>query len=129
MALNSRKYELMSFGKTNENKVFTYHEIRIKSVTVKMLDITINDLLDFNEHITNVCKSASRKVDALSRVSSLLSYQQKNVVSNSFISGQFNYCSLIWMFSSIRFYRKINKLRERSLRLCILNTPRAMTNF
>ena len=39
-------------------------------------------------------------------------------MSNSFISGQFNYCPLIWMFSSIRSYRKINKLHERSLRLC-----------
>ena len=52
------------------------------------------------------------------RVSSLLSYQQKKVVSNSFISGQFNYCPLIWIFSSIGSYRKINKLHERSLRLC-----------
>ena len=38
-------------------------------------------------------------------------------MSNCFISGQFNYCPLIWMFSSIRSCRKINKLHERSLRL------------
>ena len=54
---------------------------------------------------------------------SLLHYREyllflENVVSNSFISGQFNYCSLIWMFSSIRSYGKINKRHERSLRLC-----------
>ena len=39
-------------------------------------------------------------------------------MSNSFISGQFNYYPYIWMFSSIRSYRIINKLHERSLRLC-----------
>ena len=49
------------------------------------------------------------------RVSSLLSYLQKKVAINSFLSGEFNYCSLIWMFSSIRSYRQINKLHERSL--------------
>ena len=46
MALKLRKNELMSFGKTNENKVFTYHEIRLKkTVTEKMLDITIHAYL------------------------------------------------------------------------------------
>ena len=119
MVLNPRKCEFIGFGKTNENEVFTYHEIRLKKTTTKkLLGITIDEHLNFNEHLTNVCKRASRKLNALSRVSSFLSYQQKKVMSNSFISGQFNYCPLIWMFSSIRSYRKINKLHERSLRLC-----------
>ena len=39
-------------------------------------------------------------------------------MSNSFINEQFNYCLLISMFNSIRSYRKINKLHEKSLRLC-----------
>ena len=30
MVLNSRKCEFMGFEKTNENEVFTYHEIRLK---------------------------------------------------------------------------------------------------
>ena len=51
-------------------------------------------------------------------MSSLLRYQQKKVVSNSFTSGQFNYYPLIWMLSSIRSYKKNNKTHERSLRLC-----------
>ena len=42
----------------------------------------------------------------------------KFLVSNSFICGKFNYCPLIWMFSSIRSYHKINKLHERSLQIC-----------
>ena len=119
MVLNPRKCEFMGFGKTNENKVFTYHEIRLKKTTIKkLLGIKIDEHLNFKEYLTYVCKRASRKLNALSRVSSFLSYQQKKIMSNSFISGQFNYCPLIWMFSSIRTYRKINKLHERPLRLC-----------
>ena len=89
-----------------------------KTTTKKLLDITIDEHFNFNEHLTNVCKGASRRLNALSRVSSFLSHQQKKVMSNSFICGEFNYCPLICMFSSIRSYRKINKLHERSLRLC-----------
>ena len=100
----------MGFGKTNENEVYAYHENRLKKLLLRdFLGITIDGHLKLNEHIANVCKSTSKKLNALSRVSFLLTYQQRKVVSNSFI---------IWMCSSIRSYRKINKLNERSLRLC-----------
>ena len=74
MVFNPGKFEFMDFGKTNENEVFTYHEIRIKKTTKKLLGITIDEHLSFNEHLTNVCKSASRKLNNLSKVSSPLSY-------------------------------------------------------
>ena len=76
MVLNPRKCKFMGFGKTNENEVFTYHEIRLKKTTNKKLfGITIDEHLNFNEHLTNVCKRTSKKLNALSRVSSFLSYQ------------------------------------------------------
>ena len=41
----------MGFGKTNENEVFTYHEIRLeKTSTNKLLGITIDEYLSFNKH-------------------------------------------------------------------------------
>ena len=122
MVLNPGKCEFMGFEKNSKNEVFTYHEIRLqKATTKKLLGIAIDEHLNFNEHL---CKSASRKLNALSRVSSC--YQQKKVVSNSFISGQFSYYLLIWMFSSIRSYRKIN---NGFYVYVIMITPRAMTNF
>ena len=56
---------------------------------------------------------ASRKLNALSKMPSLFSCQQKKKVANSCISGRFNYCSLISMFSS-----KIKKLHQSSVHLC-----------
>ena len=129
MVLNPRKCEFMGFGKTNENEVFTYHEIRLKKTTTKkLLGITLGEHLNFNEHLTNVCKSTSRNLNALSRVSSFYSYQQKKVVSNSFISGQFSDCPLTWMFSSTRSYRKISYMRGLYIYVTMI-TPRVMTNF
>lgn len=110
---------VLCFRKINENEVFTSHKIRLKKAATKKLPvITIDEHLNFNKYIINVCNSARRKLHALSWMFSLLSYQQKKGVSNSFTSGQFSCCSLIWIFSSIRFHRKINKLHRRSLRLC-----------
>ena len=109
----------MSFGKTSRKELFTYYKIQLKkTATKKLLGITIDEHLNFNKHITNICQSLSRKFITMSRVSSLLSLQQKNVVSNSFISVQLNYCPLIWTFVFVRCYSKINKLHDRCLRLC-----------
>ena len=41
--------------------------------------------------------------------------------NNSFIQGQFNYCPLVWMFSSRASNNQINKLHERSLNLALDN--------
>ena len=93
--------------------------MKLKKITLKiLLEITIDEHLNFNKNKTKVCKSASKNLNALLWVSFALSYQQKKVVSNSFISWLFNYYPLIWIFSSIRSYRKIIKLYARSLRLC-----------
>ena len=35
----------------------------------------------------------------------------------SFITSQFSYCSLIWMFYSRNINNKINRIHERTLRL------------
>ena len=75
--------------------------MNFETATKQLLDITRDEHLNFNEHITNVCKFASRKFNALLRVSSLLTYQKRKVVSKSFIIEQFNYCPFIWMLSSI----------------------------
>ena len=47
MVLTPRKRELMRFGKTNENEVFTYREIRLSKITnEKLLGITIDEHLN-----------------------------------------------------------------------------------
>ena len=70
------------------------------------------------QKFSNVCKIVSRKISALSRASSFCTNQQKKVEPNSSIIEEFNFCSLILMFSPIRSYRKVEKLHGRSLQLC-----------
>ena len=42
--------------------------------------------------------------------------KHRNLIK-SFITSQFSYCSLIWMFYSCNINNKINRIRERTLRL------------
>ena len=42
-----------------------------------MLGVTTNEYFKFNEHVANIPKRVSRKFNALTSISSLLSYQHK----------------------------------------------------
>ena len=130
MILNPQKCDFMYLGKSKFDQEITYNNTKLDSTSSKdLLGVTIDQNLDFNAHINNICKKAGRKLNALSRLSMQLTDRQKLLLFNSFIQGQFNYCPLIWMFCTRTANRKINKLHERSLRLCYNNYNSTFDNL
>ena len=85
--------------------------------SIDLLGIHIDSKLNFNEHVTNLCKKGNQKLHALARISKLLSQEKLRLIMKTFIESQFNYCPLVWMFHSRTLNTKINKLHERALRL------------
>ena len=76
--------------------------------------------MNFKSHVSELCKKASQKVAALSRLSSYPHDSEKKLIFNSIIKLQFSYCPLVWMLYSKTSNNMINRLHERSLRT-ILN--------
>ena len=99
--------------KTSGNEVFTYHEIQLKKLLLRTYSELQQASISTSTNIKQIYVRVLVGNNALTRVASLLSYQQKNVLSNFFIGIQSKYYFVILMFTSIRFYRKINKLHGR----------------
>ena len=87
------------------------------SKSERLLGITIDSNLKFDEHVRNLCSKASQKLHALARVSGFMNLPQRKLVMKSFILSQFGYCPLIWMFHSRGLNNRINSIHERALRL------------
>ena len=83
----------------------------------KLLGVKINVNLNFNDHISDLCKKASRKVSALARVTPLMGLSKRKLLMNVFFTSQFSYRPLIWMCHGRSNNRKINMLHERCLRI------------
>ena len=92
-------------------------EIIKGSECVKLLGVTIDNKLQFTEHLSKICKKVSAKLHALARISSLMNPQKLRMLLKAFIESQFSYCPLVWMFHSRKLNNRINKLHERALRL------------
>ena len=83
----------------------------------KLLGIKIDNKLSFEPHVDSLCKKASQKLNALSRIVSSTTFAQRKIILNSFIISQFSYCPLIWMFHSRKLNNRVNRIHERALRL------------
>ena len=105
----SNKDELLSV-KVDNHRVFNRS-------SEKLLGVTIDSKLTFDEHVSSLCKKASQKLHALSRVAHYMDISKRKVIMNAFINSQFGYCPLVWMCHSRKLNNRINKIQERGLRI------------
>ena len=99
------------------NQIVNIDQKEITAVSkVKLLGIEIDNKLNFNHHINNICKSASNQLNALIRLKHLLGFEERKGLANTFVMSSFNYCSLVWNFSSAQSLNKIENLQKRALR-------------
>ena len=69
MVLNSGKCHFMCLGQNTVNEIFVYDKIEMKnSKEEKILRLIIDNKLRFKSHAKNICKKASQKIWALSRL-------------------------------------------------------------
>ena len=83
----------------------------------KLLWVVIDRDLSLNEYVSSLCKKAGWKLSVLSRLSNLMSFQQRRFLMKLFVEAQFGYCKIIWMFHARELNRKINDMHGRYLRI------------
>ena len=88
----------------------------IFSKWVKLLGIKIDSRLNFEPPVSDLCKSAARQVNSLLRVKSYLTFEAKKILTESFVYSNFNYCLLVWNFTSAKAIDKIESVQKRALR-------------
>ena len=119
MVLNPGMCHFTLFGiKENQQFDLICNDITLKhSSHEKVLGVTIDDKISFDEHIINICKTANKKLNALSRINHYMKQNEKEIFLPSFIISYVSYCPLIWMFCTKKSTKKINAVHERSSRI------------
>ena len=85
--------------------------------SVKLLGISIDNKLSFEEHVSSLCKKVSNQLNAISRLHRYLGFKEKEILINSFVYANFNYYPLIWHFSPAKSVRKIERIQVIALRI------------
>ena len=78
--------------------------ITYNSTEEKLLGVKIDSQFLFESHVSTLCKKASQKLHTLLKITNYMDLEKRKCLMRAFITSQFNYCPLIWMFHS----RKLN---------------------
>ena len=116
MKANPGKYHLFLSG-SDSSKTTIGNKTISSSKCKKLFGNKIGNNLNFKEHIESLCKKASQKINALSRLASSINFEQRRLIMNSFVICHFSYCPVVWMFHSRKLNVCINRLHERALRV------------
>ena len=120
MKANADKCHLLV--SSDERCTAKIEDFSIKNSTEeKLLGVKFDSNLSFEGHVTSLCKKASQKLHALARISHYMDLNKRRSLMKAFITSQFSYCPLIWMFHSRNLNNKINWIHERALRLVYQN--------
>ena len=82
--------------------------------SVKLLSIEIDNKLNFEKHISNICKKASNQLNVICRLQLFMGH--KEAMINTFERLNFNYDCLIRHVSSKNSQNKMERIHERSLK-------------
>ena len=119
MAANPGKFQVMFLGMREQPKL----TLEINNITipltdrVKLLGVTIDSQLKFDDHIKALCQTASRKVSAFSRVANFLNYEKGRILYNTFVMSNFNYCPLVCMYHGKTSSNRAGRVQKRALRI------------
>ena len=119
MIVNPGKFQAIIIDK--KKKCHTNETLKIgnkiieASFSVKLLGVQIDNQLNFNLHISNICRFAANQLNALIRLKRFLDLDEKKTLINSYFYSNFNYCDLVWTFSSAKSLNKVETLQKRAL--------------
>ena len=118
---NPDKWHLLLSKVGNDQFINIENKRIINTSEEKMLGVQFDNKLNFNNHVRKLCKKASQKLHALTRLCNFMSINQRKIIMKSFITSQFSYCPLIWMFHSRAINSQINRIHERALRIVYMD--------
>ena len=101
---------------TDDIKITVGNQEIKPDVSVKLLGVDIDEKLNFRKHITNLCKKAGAKLNAIKRLGIFLNENERKLLIDAHVTAPFHYSSTVWHFCEISQIHKMEKLHERCIR-------------
>ena len=101
MVVNPDKFQAIILDNQkgdHTNERITADNQQIKHLpSVKLLGLQLENKMNLNTHISNICKSAANQLNALIRLKKFMNFEEKKILLNRNFLSNLNYCCLVWM--------------------------------
>ena len=100
LVANAGKCHLLTSSKVIKNIAISNTNVSSKQ-KVKLLEINLESSLNFDDHVNTLSNKANKKYHALARVCNYMNTNKGRVLMKAFITFQFSYCPLVWIFHEL----------------------------
>ena len=117
MIVNSDKFNVIVLTKSKEDASGIPIGLRGHCIdsqnTVTLLGITIDCKLSFEKHVSGLCKTAASQLNALKRLRLYITHDKtRKILIQSFVFSHFNYCPLVWYFTTAKQLQKLKRSKK-----------------
>ena len=91
--------------------------------------VTVDNKLNFNDHIYTLCAKAGKQLNALQRLSKSLDKDSKLAMYKNFIVSNFNFCPVVWIFTSKSSLIELENIQKRALRFVLCDYDSCYENL
>ena len=116
MEANASKFQALIANEKGTTELVIEGNTIVSEPCVKLLGVTIDNKLSFNNQIDSLIKRASRQLNCLIRFSRTLHSNVKLLLYKSFIMSNFNFCPVVWHHCGAVNSTKLEKLQFRALK-------------
>jgi len=113
MIVSKSKHQALILGDTEYTFSFPVKE------SIDIFGMNIDNKLQFDSHMSLVCKKVNNHLNAMRRFRKLISKATLVKLCKAFILAHFHYCSSVWHFSSAQNTQKLEALNKRILRFIL----------
>ena len=78
--------------------------------------MTLDKNINFKRYIHSICHKVNHKTKALFNIRNFLNLEQAKILAEAYVSSNFRYCPLIWMFCRKMGDNLIVNIHYRTLR-------------
>jgi len=122
LIINWKKTNAMLFSRYSSSTVSSNIDLKIRDNhlsfvdTFKLLGVLLDRELNFDDHVSSVCKKVNQKCAIITRNAYLFSPKFKEILLKSFVLTHFDYCSTLFTFIKQSSLIKLEKCFAKSLK-------------
>ena len=130
MLLNPSKTEALVTGSRqqvakfdNTSTVIQFADTVVQcSKTVRVLGVTVDNFLTFDNHITNIVQSCNYHIRSLRHIRRLIDQDTANTLACSIVASRLDYCNAVLYGVTDRNYKRLQRV-QNSLARVVCNAP------
>ena len=130
LLLNPSKSEALFVGTRQQLKLVSSGKVTIAGTSiqpashVKLLGVTFDCNLNFNEHVADVCKSTFYHVKALKHIRNSIDCHTANTIACSFVASRLDYCNCIFAGMSDYNIKRLQRIQNFVARIVKIKSCR-----